>query len=297
MAAGPEGSQIDANTGQICAATSGPGSQTAECRTVCMPDEQPGPSGCCVTSEELRHCPAGQSRSTDTAGYCCWQGQVWAQGCCVGRPTWCPSDYVVTERGCGLPQCADGHVRAGDGIHCCWPEQAWSSTRRECVGDSATQRRAEQLAADAARQRQAEVEQDNIAQQLRQQRAEREKAALAAVSANEAARTRRTVGWVLAASGLAVGATAIYLKAHADDLESQISRGGFSTGSDISSAASAVNTNQALALTSVTVGGISLVTGVLLVLFNPSTSPPQVPSVGVFFTPRLSGVSIQGGWF
>jgi hypothetical protein len=82
------------------------------------------------------HCPGGKEVSADTAGHCCWPGQVWGQGSCVGVPTSCPSNLILNANGqsCDLPHCQTGQIRAQDGINCCWAGQAWSRTRSICVG-------------------------------------------------------------------------------------------------------------------------------------------------------------------
>jgi hypothetical protein len=54
---------------------------------------QPAPSGAC---------PKGQVVTADTAGHCCWLGQVWSvtRQVCVGRPEACPPGHVADEAGC-----------------------------------------------------------------------------------------------------------------------------------------------------------------------------------------------------
>jgi formylglycine-generating enzyme required for sulfatase activity len=39
-----------------------------------------------------------------------------------------------TVEGCVAAACSSGQERAKDGIHCCWPGQAWVSSRSACVG-------------------------------------------------------------------------------------------------------------------------------------------------------------------
>ena len=81
-------------------------------------------------------CPPGQVVTADTAGRCCWSGQVWADGRCVGAPTSCPAGMLVdaVAQQCTAPQCPDGKTRTADGVHCCWPGQAWSGSRALCIG-------------------------------------------------------------------------------------------------------------------------------------------------------------------
>jgi hypothetical protein len=81
-------------------------------------------------------CPDGKAISSDTSGHCCWAGQVWSSGRCVGIPTSCPEPRIVAnqEQECMLPQCPAGMLRGADKAHCCWPGQAWSKSRQVCVG-------------------------------------------------------------------------------------------------------------------------------------------------------------------
>ncbi len=102
--------------------------------------------GCCpAAAPVIRTAPAparpaecqdGKAISPDTAGHCCWAGQVWASGRCVGVPTACPDPRVLVAKAqeCMIPQCPTGTVRTDDKIHCCWPGQGWSITRQACVG-------------------------------------------------------------------------------------------------------------------------------------------------------------------
>ncbi len=89
---------------------------------------------CIVTAGEPP-CAAGQERSSDTAGHCCWPRQAWSttQQLCVGLPE-CPQGLSVQGQGCAVV-CAEGQT-VGDETegHCCWPSQVWSRTRSVCVG-------------------------------------------------------------------------------------------------------------------------------------------------------------------
>jgi hypothetical protein len=89
-----------------------------------------------ATVEDAHGCPSGQAQSSDTAGHCCWPGQVFAEGRCRGVPTSCPATHEIDARGeaCRVPACASGQVRAKDGIHCCWSGQVWATQRERCVG-------------------------------------------------------------------------------------------------------------------------------------------------------------------
>ena len=81
-------------------------------------------------------CSAGQAITGDTQGHCCWPGQAWASGACVGVPTSCPKDHAldVANQRCVPPTCANPMERMADGLHCCWPGQAWAAGRGTCVG-------------------------------------------------------------------------------------------------------------------------------------------------------------------
>ncbi len=82
-------------------------------------------------------CPEGKEKSADTAGHCCWAGQVWSSFKCVGVPTACPKGRKLdrVKEQCVLEDCAPGMVRPpNDREQCCWPGQAWSKVRNMCVG-------------------------------------------------------------------------------------------------------------------------------------------------------------------
>lgn len=104
-------------------------------------------NGCCVAAPASpkpnapakaapAECTDGRRITPDTNGHCCWEGQVWSGGRCVGVPVACPPGFNVVEatQECVVPACAAGRVRMPDGFHCCFPRQAWSSTRAICVG-------------------------------------------------------------------------------------------------------------------------------------------------------------------
>jgi len=92
------------------------------------------------------NCPDGQSMTADTDGHCCWAGQVWSDGKCIGAPTSCPKGFAADEdrqscvdrrpKAAAQGTCDEGmiSVKSADGAHCCWPGQAWSTTRQTCVG-------------------------------------------------------------------------------------------------------------------------------------------------------------------
>jgi hypothetical protein len=81
-------------------------------------------------------CPDGRFITKDTAGQCCWAGQVWNGNACVGVPASCPKNLEVNvdRQECALPTCKPGRTRTKDGVHCCWPGQEYASTSDSCVG-------------------------------------------------------------------------------------------------------------------------------------------------------------------
>jgi TolA-binding protein len=62
--------------------------------------------------------------------------QAWNGSRCVGTPS-CPSPLVVSGDACEKPACPEGQARMADGVNCCWPQQAWSSSRGVCLGTPA----------------------------------------------------------------------------------------------------------------------------------------------------------------
>jgi hypothetical protein len=309
-------------TGQMCEARTGAAASGTSngCRSVCYPDEHRNAQGCCVpaTSETSSRadCAAGLSRSPDTAGRCCWEGQAWAHGCCVGRPTSCPAGFVTTASGCGKPICADGLVRMSDGLHCCWPEQAWSSLRNECVGESATKHRAEEVrlwairereaAAEAERQRQerdaaAETQARVNAEAAREQESQRRLQAQLrrrkelSDAAEKTASAWHAVGGTLFVTGLLTGSSAIYFVTKANDTKKKITMGELATSSGINSAVDSVNTNRKLAIAAGVVGVASIITGISLMSMDPSV-PADSPSLTINVAPGMLGVAIAGQW-
>ncbi len=84
--------------------------------------------------EIVEACPAGQQRSVDTRGHCCWPGQVYENDRCLGVPSSCLATFApdVASQTCA---CADGRVEVpGAPPHCCWPGEAWSVQQDSCVG-------------------------------------------------------------------------------------------------------------------------------------------------------------------
>lgn len=80
-------------------------------------------------------CPEGKQITADTAGHCCWQGQVWNGARCVGAPASCPAGFQADaqKQDCLMLACPAGKVRK-EGAHCCWPGQGYSHARNACIG-------------------------------------------------------------------------------------------------------------------------------------------------------------------
>ncbi len=188
----------------------------AQCRAVCMPDEVRDARGCCVLAEldeasaaplpdavdATLGCRLGQTRSAQTAGVCCWEGQVFAEGRCRGIPSSCPSGYERAGEACVLSACSAGHVRASDGVTCCWPGQV--AVEGRCRGipsscpphfdpvgeDCSDERYRRALAAqeEAERlRREADAEREYQARLAEEQRIQAEQQAAAAAAARERA--------------------------------------------------------------------------------------------------------------
>ncbi len=93
---------------------------------------RPGPA-----TPARTECVDGKEVSPDTMGHCCWAGQVWTSGRCVGPPSSCPSPRTLDTKAqeCVVPHCPTGMSRTDDRVHCCWPGQGWSVTRDRCIGN------------------------------------------------------------------------------------------------------------------------------------------------------------------
>jgi hypothetical protein len=88
-----------------------------------------------LTTLSAAPCPQGQSMNAETAGHCCWGGQVWSklQNRCVGAPA-CPAGMRAEGDQC-VADCPAGQTQNPDTEgHCCWSNQVWSRTRGVCVG-------------------------------------------------------------------------------------------------------------------------------------------------------------------
>jgi uncharacterized protein len=63
----------------------------------CPDDKVPGAyAGQCV-------CPTGQSATSATQRHCCWAGQTFSTGMCVGKPTSCPTGTIEKADACEVP--------------------------------------------------------------------------------------------------------------------------------------------------------------------------------------------------
>ena len=85
--------------------------------------------------EAKRRCEHGKKRSAATLDHCCWEGQGWADGACVGVPARCPEGYVLDAVAslCAQTPCPKGQHHT-DALHCCWPEQVWFEEKQRCLG-------------------------------------------------------------------------------------------------------------------------------------------------------------------
>lgn len=87
----------------------------------------------------------------DREGHCCPTGQRWRAGRCEGAITQCMPGFVTSSgaraagggdagtpaasnNGCAPRACDPSMQRAGDGIHCCFTGQTWSTREKRCTG-------------------------------------------------------------------------------------------------------------------------------------------------------------------
>ena len=94
---------------------------------------------------------------------------------------------------------------------------------------------------------------------------------------------RRRTGYWIGGAGLAVVGVGVLSFLVAQGAKSSITSGGLASSSDISSAASSVNTEQVLAYTLWSVGGSAVLAGGALVLFSPSVKRTSAPTTGLRF--------------
>ncbi len=90
-----------------------------------------------IDTQHHRECPPGQQASVDTAGRCCWPGQGWNGKACVGNPSACLDGFRLSLdlQSCERLPCQPGQERV-DGLHCCWPEQAYLASSGRCIGQA-----------------------------------------------------------------------------------------------------------------------------------------------------------------
>ena len=89
-----------------------------------------------LAQAQANKCADGKTIGVDTAGHCCWAGQVWSnsRNACVGIPTKCPSGMKLEVDAC-VATCDPGKsVSVDTAGNCCWPSQVWSNARQTCVG-------------------------------------------------------------------------------------------------------------------------------------------------------------------
>jgi hypothetical protein len=119
----------------------------ADCNRICPAGVERDERGCCPSSlaptptsgparaPVAAACPEGQQRNDDTAGHCCWSGQVWAGGKCNGAPAACPRGFSVVKETCKPSECGEGMTHPANArTECCWPGQLWSKVNSTCVG-------------------------------------------------------------------------------------------------------------------------------------------------------------------
>jgi hypothetical protein len=99
----------------------------ADCRRPpCATGARTDARGCCLAAPRpVAACPAGQARTADTAGNCCWPAQVWSkvQSRCVGIPR-CPTGLDPVGESCAAkPVVTTPSCRAG---------QHWDEPRKQC---------------------------------------------------------------------------------------------------------------------------------------------------------------------
>lgn len=90
-----------------------------------------------ATDAAAAKCSPGTASSVDTSGACCWPGQAAGPDrVCVGVPDACPDGFLVDEKSqtCVATTCLPGMVRASKKTPCCFPGQAWSQSKGQCLG-------------------------------------------------------------------------------------------------------------------------------------------------------------------
>ena len=96
-------------------------------------------------------CAVGHEKMPDRI-HCCWVGQAWSRSRekCIGIPAKCPAGMIADGEGeqcvakgrtsagaapTDAPACPTGQsVSVDTAGHCCWAGQAWSASRKLCVG-------------------------------------------------------------------------------------------------------------------------------------------------------------------
>jgi Tetratricopeptide repeat len=72
-------------------------------------------------------CPPGQTSNEDTAGHCCWPGQVWSKrrSTCAGIPQ-CPQGLVARGENCSMPQPMQP-MQPMDSPWASYPQMGWGA--------------------------------------------------------------------------------------------------------------------------------------------------------------------------
>jgi hypothetical protein len=258
-------------------------------------------------------CPAGTLRVPDRI-HCCWPKQAWSASrqVCVGIPQ-CPQGFEVEGEGCvSLDKDNDGIPNAKDAC----PEQAEDANgfedddgcpdepkRLAVVAAQAEKQRQEAAAEEQHRQAEAKAEQQRLQAEEERKRKEAEAIAKAKQQADEAererqeaierveaarqhkiqaARKRRTWGYVLGGTGVGVAVVGGVVGFLGTQQYASIKNGGgLATASDIQSAASTGTSETTFGLVADAVGAGLVVTGVVLWLTGGN---PDTQSVGVTAT-------------
>jgi hypothetical protein len=202
----------------------------------------------------IPQCSSGMQRVDDHI-HCCWRGQGWSvtRQTCVGIPQ-CPSSFEPEGEGCvsqdkdsdGIPNALDKCPTEPEEMNGFEDADGCPDEPRRAAGEQDTAR----VAADAARleasRREAAAAHQRAVQQAAKRRAQQ--AERAEQDRQSSAHTRRTVGIVLTAGGLAAGVGSFVFMGLGAAENSSIKNGGFATSGDITSAASSGSTDNTAAI-------------------------------------------------
>jgi hypothetical protein len=205
-------------------------------------------------------CPLGQTRSADTDGQCCWHGQSWSKtkNQCIGQPDRCPPNTARLANTCG--PCPQGQALRGD---LCEVQVACpAGTTFEdgvCV----------------QRQASVEVRCPNGFNVINGQCVEETSVAPQPKPTQQSSSSLSTWGWVSVGTGVALLATGIGTYSYASSLTAEID-GGTLTQVEASSRDSQISTLNAVTVTTASLSGAALITGLILLLTDGDESSPVV---------------------